>query len=73
MQNLYNKKSTCLSVPKESWKCFRCNLFFDDLSHAKIHEDLTNHKVTVVKNIAAYIFAKYLFRVEGVGFEPTNS
>jgi hypothetical protein len=53
MQNLYNKKSTCLSVPKESWKCFRCNLFFDDLSHAKIHEDLTNHKVTVVKNIAA--------------------
>ena len=53
MQNLYNKKSTCLSVPKESWKCFRCNLFFYDLSHAKIHEDLTNHKVTVVKNIAA--------------------
>ena len=53
MQNLYIKKNILLFVTKESWKCFRCNLFFDDLSHAKIHEDLTNHKVTLVKNITA--------------------
>jgi len=53
MQNLYIKKSKFYSVTKESWKCFRCNLFFDDLSHAKIHEELTNHKVTIVKNVTA--------------------
>ncbi|MDC0194277.1 hypothetical protein OAK01_04840 [Candidatus Nitrosopelagicus sp.] len=40
-------------MTKESWKCFRCNLFFDDLPHAKIHEDLTNHKVTSIKNVTA--------------------
>ena len=50
MQNLYIKKSKFYSVTKESWKCFRCNLFFDSLQHAKIHEELSDHKVTVVKN-----------------------
>ena len=53
MQNLYIKKSKFFTVTKESWKCFRCNLFFDHLSHAKIHEELTNHKVTLVKNVTA--------------------
>ncbi len=53
MQNLYIKKSKFVLVTKESWKCFRCNLFFDDLPHAKIHEDLTNHKVTSIKNVTA--------------------
>jgi hypothetical protein len=38
-------------MTKESWKCFRCNLYFTDLEHAKIHEDLTKHRVTQIKNV----------------------
>ena len=40
-------------MTKESWKCFRCNLVFIDLEHATIHEDLTKHKTSLVKNIVA--------------------
>jgi len=30
----------------ENWKCFRCNLTFRDESHAKLHEDISNHTVS---------------------------
>jgi len=53
MQNLYNKKSTCLSVTKESWKCFRCNLCFKNEEHGKIHEEITSHHIRIIKSLIA--------------------
>ena len=53
IQNVYIVKNVFLSMTKESWKCFRCNLLFTDLEHAMIHEDLTKHKTSLVKNITA--------------------
>ena len=31
------------------WKCFRCNLKFQDETHAKIHVRISNHDVTKIK------------------------
>ncbi|MDX1596900.1 MAG: hypothetical protein R3327_08190 [Nitrosopumilaceae archaeon] len=35
------------------WKCYRCNLSFNNEDVAELHKDISNHSVTKVKAIFA--------------------
>jgi len=34
---------------ESNWKCFRCNLSFRTEEHAKIHNEITRHHTTSLK------------------------
>lgn len=36
----------------ESWKCYRCNLYFKNKKISQVHKDVTNHSVLRVKTLA---------------------
>ena len=53
IHEVYIEKSTILPMPGKMWKCFRCDLSFKDEEHAKIHNEITSHDISVTKSIIA--------------------
>ena len=38
-------------MPSKTWKCFRCNLSFNNEELAKIHKEITSHHITITKSM----------------------
>jgi hypothetical protein len=35
-----------------TWKCYRCNLSFAKIDHAKMHNEITNHDSQIIELVS---------------------
>ncbi len=53
MQYLYKEFMPILPMSETAWKCFRCNLTFNDIDLAEMHKQISEHSITKVKTLMA--------------------